>query len=94
MQPLVRADAAGVEAGSEVKRDFSAAAPFFAAAVALVLASLSLYSAVSRERVEREGSKKKEYDSVADEWVHQRVTESESDDEESVEALTVRTPPQ
>jgi hypothetical protein len=68
-----------------------AAAPFFAAAVALVLASLSLYSAVSRERVEREGSKKKEYDSVADEWVHQRVTESESDDE-SVEALTVRTP--
>ena len=45
----------------------------------------------SRERVEREGSKKKEYDSVADEWVHQRVTESESDDE-SVEALTVRTP--
>ena len=26
-----------------------------------------------------------------DEWVHQRVTESESDDE-SVEALTVRTP--
>ena len=73
------------------KRDFSAAAPFFAAAVALVLASLSLYSAVSRERVEREGSKKKEYDSVADEWVHQRVTESESDDE-SVEALTVRTP--
>ena len=73
------------------KRDFAAAAPFFAAAVALVLASLSLYSAVSRERVEREGSKKKEYDSVADEWVHQRVTESESDDE-SVEALTVRTP--
>ena len=56
-----------------------------------ILASLSLYSAVSRERVEREGSKKKEYDSVADEWVHQRVTESESDDE-SVEALTVRTP--
>ena len=47
---------------------------------------------MSRERVEREGSKKKEYDSVADEWVHQRVTESESDDEESVEALTVRTP--
>ena len=46
---------------------------------------------MSRERVEREGSKKKEYDSVADEWVHQRVTESESDDE-SVEALTVRTP--
>ena len=40
---------------------------------------------------EREGSKKKEYDSVADEWVHQRVTESESDDD-SVEALTVRTP--
>ena len=27
----------------------------------------------------------------ADEWVHQRVTESESDDD-SVEALTVRTP--
>ena len=31
------------------------------------------------------------YDSIADEWVHQRVTESESDDD-SVEALTVRTP--
>ena len=59
--------------------------------MALVLASLSLYRAVVRERVEREGSKQKEYDSVADEWVHQRVTESESDDE-SVEALTVRTP--
>ena len=60
-------------------------------AAALILASISLYRAVVRERVEREGSKKKEYDSVADEWVHQRVTESESDDE-SVEALTVRTP--
>ena len=43
------------------------------------------------ERDQREGSKKKEYDSVVDEWVHQRVTESESDDD-SVEALTVRTP--
>ena len=50
-----------------------------------------VYRAVTRERIEREGSKKKEYDSVADEWVHQRVTESESDDD-SVEALTVRTP--
>ena len=40
---------------------------------------------------QREGSKKKEYNSVEDEWVHQRVTESESDDD-SVEALTVRTP--
>ena len=53
--------------------------------------SAIVYRAVTRERIEREGSKKKEYDSVADEWVHQRVTESESDDE-SVEALTVRTP--
>ena len=73
------------------KRDFAAAAPFFAAAAALILASISLHKVVTLERVQREGSKKKEYDSVADEWVHQRVTESESDDE-SVEALTVRTP--
>ena len=43
------------------------------------------------ERDQREGSKKKEYNSIEDEWVHQRVTESESDDD-SVEALTVRTP--
>jgi len=41
--------------------------------------------------VRADAAKKKEYDSVADEWVHQRVTESESDDD-SVEALTVRTP--
>ena len=61
------------------------------ASTALILASISLHRVVTLERVEREGSKKKEYDSVADEWVHQRVTESESDDE-SVEALTVRTP--
>ena len=65
--------------------------PFFAAAAALILASISLHKVVTLERVQREGSKKKEYDSVADEWVHQRVTESESDDD-SVEALTVRTP--
>jgi hypothetical protein len=103
MQPLVRVDAAGVANGLAIfvpirvllrrrtKRDWAAASPFFAAAAALILASLSLYRAVTRERIEREGSKKKEYDSVADEWVHQRVTESESDDE-SVEALTVRTP--
>ena len=65
--------------------------PFFAAAAALILAALSLHKVVTLERVQREGSKKKEYDSVADEWVHQRVTESESDDD-SVEALTVRTP--
>ena len=63
----------------------------FAAAAALILASISLHKVVTLERVQREGSKKKEYDSVADEWVHQRVSESESDDE-SVEALTVRTP--
>ena len=43
------------------------------------------------ERDQREGSKKKEYNSIEDEWVHQRVTESESDDD-SVKALTVRTP--
>ena len=73
------------------KRDWAAASPFFAAAAALVLASISLHKVVTLERVQREGSKKKEYDSVADEWVHQRVTESESDDD-SVEALTVRTP--
>ena len=73
------------------KRDWAAASPFFAAAAALILASISLHKVVTLERVQREGSKKKEYDSVADEWVHQRVTESESDDE-SVEALTVRTP--
>ena len=73
------------------KRDWAAASPFFAAAVALILASISLHKVVTLERVQREGSKKKEYDSVADEWVHQRVTESESDDD-SVEALTVRTP--
>ena len=73
------------------KRDWAAAAPFFAAAAALILASISLHKVVTLERVQREGSKKKEYDSVADEWVHQRVTESESDDD-SVEALTVRTP--
>ena len=73
------------------KRDWAAAAPFFAAAAALILASISLHKVVTLERAQREGSKKKEYDSVADEWVHQRVTESESDDD-SVEALTVRTP--
>ena len=73
------------------KRDWAAASPFFAAAAALILASISLHKVVTLERVQREGSKKKEYDSVADEWVHQRVTESESDDD-SVEALTVRTP--
>ena len=73
------------------KRDWAAAAPFFAAAAALILASISLHKVVTLERVQREGSKKKEYDSVADEWVHQRVTESESDDD-SVEAPTVRTP--
>ena len=80
MLSLVRADAAGGTNGLAVNVYFSSCTQ-----------SPSLYSAVSRERVEREGSKKKEYDSVADEWVHQRVTESESDDE-SVEALTVRTP--
>ena len=73
------------------KRDFQAAAPFFAAAAALILASISLHKVVTLERDQREGSRKKEYNSVEDEWVHQRVTESESDDE-SVEALTVRTP--
>ena len=78
-------------ARSAIVPSAQAAAPFFAAAVALILASLSLHRVVTLERVQREGSKKKEYDSVADEWVHQRVTESESDDE-SVEALTVRTP--
>ena len=83
--------AAQWSAVGDCKRDWAAAAPFFAAAVALILASISLHKVVTLERVEREGSKKKEYDSVADEWVHQRVTESESDDE-SVEALTVRTP--
>ena len=73
------------------KRDWAAASPFFAAAAALILASISLHKVVTLERVQRKGSKKKEYDSVADEWVHQRVTESESDDD-SVEAPTVRTP--
>jgi len=80
-----------VQGTRRTKRDFAAAAPFFAAAAALILASISLHKVVTLERVQREGSKKKEYNSVEDEWVHQRVTESESDDE-SVEALTVRTP--
>ena len=79
---FVRADAASVKYRFKV---------FFAAAAALILASISLHKVVTLERVQREGSKKKEYDSVADEWVHQRVTESESDDD-SVEALMVRTP--
>ncbi len=59
--------------------------------MALILASISLHKVVNLERDQREGSKKKEYNSIEDEWVHQRVTESESDDD-SVEALTVRTP--
>ena len=80
-----------VQGTRRTKRDFAAAAPFFAAAAALILASISLHKVVTLERVQREGSKKKEYNSVEDEWVHQRVTESESDDD-SVEALAVRTP--
>ena len=80
-----------VQTAERVWSSAQAASPFFAAAVALILASISLHKVVTLERVQREGSKKKEYDSVADEWVHQRVTESESDDE-SIEALTVRTP--
>ena len=77
MLSLVRANATGVTNGLRSPR--------------IILASISLHKVVTLERVQREGSKKKEYDSVADEWVHQRVTESESDDD-SVEALTVRTP--
>jgi hypothetical protein len=52
---------------------------------------VALYSPVTRERIEREGSKKHEFDSMEDEWVGlKQVTDSDSEDE--AEAITVRTP--
>lgn len=74
----------------QTKRDWAAASPFFAAAVSLCIASVALYSPVTRERIEREGSKKHEFDSMEDEWVGlKQVTDSDSEEDE---AITVRTP--